>query len=270
MATNISIAIPFFAGASDAAILFKDERSGELFVVAAKGCFQALCSHDDGLDDDSWKVLTRFADEQEFRKRCESLNISVVQSHNRQVVKGISLGSAYTSATGCTINVSALIDQPQIDPEELRQLLEEEAFNKLAIVCKTRGCLAKLRSFLTRHKRQEVAVRLEDLDGAGEIMKEMAERDHVLTLVQKDQLQAQLRAAHATNRSAYMKRLESPSEEAQTAKDLNRLIDSGLALLASIENAGYTADILGRKVCGPGAFISSSQSQLARLFAWLG
>jgi len=246
-ATNISIAIPFFAGASNAVILFKDARSGELFVVAAKGCFRALWPHGDSFNNDlaDWSCLPNFADEHMFTTRCESLRISIVRSQDRQGLRGISLGPTYTSATGCTINVDALLEQSRVNPQDLRDLLEEEAFRNLAIVCKTRGYLGKLQSFLIRHKRQVVAVQLEDHHGAGKIMRRMETVD--LGLEQMNLLRTQLRAAHVSNRSAYTQIVESPNEEARIATEFNRLINDALAWMAGIEKASYTAEILGRK-----------------------
>ena len=246
-ATNISIAIPFFAGVNNAVILYKNARSGDLYVVAAKGCFDALFPSNDSLDDhlSSWDKLPKFADEKMFTARCESLGISVVRSQDRQTVRGISLGPAYSSATGCNIDIDALLGQPQVDPPDLRNLLEDEAINNLAIACKTRGCLDSLRSFLTSHKRQDVAVRLEDRHGAGDIMRQMENAN--LTSAQMNTLRSQLRAAHTSNRLSYTRSVQSPSEEARDAKELNRLIDKAIALITSIEKAGYTADILNRK-----------------------
>ncbi|KAL8706375.1 MAG: hypothetical protein Q9201_000583 [Fulgogasparrea decipioides] len=245
-ATNISIAIPFFVGASNAAILYQDAQFGDIFVVAAKGCFSALCPHCNSLDEDlsNWSHLPRFAQERVFSKQCESLGISVVRTQDRQGMRGASLGPTYSSTTDCTVKVDTLLEQSQVHAQDLRHLLEDEAINNLAIMCKTRGCIGRLRSFLTRHKREVVAVKLEDLYGAGKIMMEMEKGD--LTPEQMDLLRTQLRVAHSLNRSTYTQQMES-NEEAQIATELNRLINKALALLTSLEKAGYTAEILGRK-----------------------
>ena len=246
-ATNISIAIPFFVGVNNAIILYKNARSGDLYVVAAKGCFNALYPNKDSLDDhsSSWDELPKFADESVFTTKCESLGISVVRSQDRRISKGVSLGPTYSSATGCTIDIDALLGQLQVDPPDLKNLLQDEAIYNLAIACKTRGCLDNLRSFLTRHKRQEVAVRLEDRHGAGDIIRQMENAN--LTSDQTDKLRWQLRAAHVSNRLSYTRSVQSPSEETRVATELNRLIDKALALITGIEKAGYTADILNRK-----------------------
>ena len=246
-ATNISIAIPFFAGVNNAIILFKNARSGELFVVATKGCFDSLYSSKNSPDDNlsGWDRLPKFEDEDMFTTKCESLGISVVRSQDRQISRGVSLGPTYSSVTGCAIDIDALLRQPQVDPPDLRNLLEDEAIDNLAIACKTRGHLGNLRSFLIKHKRQEVAVRLEDRHGAGDIMRQMETAN--LTSAQMDRLRSQLRAAHMSNRLTYTSSLQSPSEEARVAIELNRLIDKALALITGLEKAGYTADILNRK-----------------------
>ncbi|KAL9601419.1 MAG: hypothetical protein Q9179_002875 [Wetmoreana sp. 5 TL-2023] len=225
-ATNISIAIPFFVGASNAAILYQDAQFGDIFVVAAKGCFSALCPHCNSLDEDlsNWSHLPRFAQERVFSKQCESLGISVVRTQDRQGMRGASLGPTYSSTTDCTVKVDTLLEQSQVHAQDLRHLLEDEAINNLAIML--------------------VAVKLEDLYGAGKIMMEMEKGD--LTPEQMDLLRTQLRVAHSLNRSTYTQQMES-NEEAQIATELNRLINKALALLTSLEKAGYTAEILGRK-----------------------
>ena len=38
--TNISVAIPFYAGATDAMLLYKDVSDGRIYVVSAKGAFR--------------------------------------------------------------------------------------------------------------------------------------------------------------------------------------------------------------------------------------
>ena len=50
--------------------------------------------------------------------------------------------------------------------EDLYDLLEEEAFTRLAIVCKTHNRLEALRALLLRHRQSVViTVRLEDVSG---------------------------------------------------------------------------------------------------------
>ena len=97
--TNISVAIPFYAGVTDAIILFKDLTDGRIYVVSAKGVFQPLSS--DGQDPTStWDSLQSFASEEAFNKECASRDICVVSSEDRQTLKGVSLGPEYESVTG--------------------------------------------------------------------------------------------------------------------------------------------------------------------------
>lgn len=250
--TNISVVIPFFASVSNAVILYKDAyckdvRSSKLFLVAAKGCFGALFSHGTPLNEDlsDWNCLPKFADEDLFAKKCEEINISLIPSKDRQISSEISLGPTYSSTTNCKINVDILLGESQVDPQDLKNLLDEEAIKTLAVVCKARGCLGILRSFLTRHKRQGVAVRLEDRHRADEILRKMNASD--LTPAQMDQLRNQLRVTHSLNRSTYVNLLESPNEEILQASELNRLLGKALELMTSMEKAHYTADILCRK-----------------------
>ena len=123
-------------------------------------------------------------------------------------------------------------------------MLEEEAITRLALTCKTRGQLHDLHDLLVRHKQQEVLVRLEDRNGAAEIMEKIqATRD----IQEKDRLGENLRQAHAANRSTYQALKDSPSEDTKRISELNRLIDRGLRIISGFEKSSYTADILNRK-----------------------
>lgn len=61
-----------------------------------------------------------------------------------------------------------------------------------------------------------------------------------------DKLMEQLRRAHAANRETYLNLQNSPSEESLLCNEISRLINQGLAIIASFEKASYTADILNR------------------------
>lgn len=211
--TNISVAIPFYAGATDAILLFKDVEDGRVYVVSAKGAFEALSASDnDGLRA-TWDSLRSFVNEEAFNKECASRGISVLRSQDRQTLSGVSLGPGYTTATGCLVNVDVLLQQSLIGTEDLKHLLEDEAIDRLAVVCKTWGKLDVLRSLLSRQKRQEVALRLEDRHGAGGIMEQLQNEE--LTTEEMTRLQDQLREAHAANRMAYQHHVNSPSDEAK-------------------------------------------------------
>ena len=111
----------------------------------------------------------------------------------------------------------ALLEQTQVNAQDPRYLLENEAVDSQAVVSKTRGCLNRLLSLLILigHTQQEVAMRLEDRHEAGEIMVKMRIAD--LTLEQISLLRTQIRVAHMLNCSTYMQLLDSPTEEARFA-----------------------------------------------------
>ena len=58
------------------------------------------------------------------------------------------------------MNIDLLLQQSQLHPIDLKQLLRDETFDRLAIICKTGGKIDLLRSLLQKHKRQEVTVRV--------------------------------------------------------------------------------------------------------------
>ncbi|KAL8811894.1 MAG: hypothetical protein Q9200_001449 [Gallowayella weberi] len=243
--SNISVGVSFFAAAREALIMFKDYQTGQLFVLDAKGSgFEALKPKDVGPSFESeWHLLPQFANDLEFMKHCGDLSVFLAQQGTH--TGAVSLGTEWDNATDdALVHVSALLEQTQIDSRDLRNLLQEEAIAQLALLCKTRGKLGLLRELILRHKQQEVIIRLEDSNGATQIMEKIQSS---VTGEEKDKLIEELRRAHAANRESYSKRLNEPSEEQREASELNRLINRGLQIIAGLEKSGYTADILNRK-----------------------
>ncbi|KAI4144450.1 MAG: hypothetical protein L6R39_004176 [Caloplaca ligustica] len=241
---NISVGIPVYATATEALILFKDTHSTSIHVVAAKGAFSPLAKLPDRIDLSQWDNLASFDGDDALINECDKLGIEITCEADRQATSAVSLGPTWDSSTGVFVDIDVLLQEASVDPKDLDHLLQEEAFQQLALVCKTRRRLAELRLFLGRHKQEEMIVRLEDNHGAGQILRRMTANT---TEEEKEVLAAQLRKAHAANRQSYQTQKDSPSEEAQTIRKLNRAIDQALALLAELEKAGYTADILSRK-----------------------
>lgn len=64
---------------------------------------------------------------------------------------------------------------------------------------------------------------------------------------EKAQLTTALRHAHAANRKTYLNLINDPSDEARPAKEINRMVDQPLAIIADFEKSGYMVDILNRK-----------------------
>ena len=243
--TNVSVGIPVYATASEAMILFKDVHSRKIYVIAAKGSFAALAKTPDRVDLSRWDELASFDDDTSFAQDCEKLGIEITRSTDRHDTSAVSLGRTWDTSTNVLVDIDALLQQATVGSEDLEHLLEEEAFGQLALICKTRHKLTELRSFLIRHKQSEVLVRLEDTNGAGQILQKLRELDTIAK--ERQELSAQLREAHAANREAYLAQRDFPSEEVQAVKKVNSAIDRALASLAELEKAGYTADILSRK-----------------------
>ncbi|KAL8937757.1 MAG: hypothetical protein Q9216_004263 [Gyalolechia sp. 2 TL-2023] len=242
---NISVGIPVYATAAEAIILFKDVHSRQVYVVAAKGVFSALAKTPNHVDLSQWDNLACFDDENSFAQECESRGIKVTRSIDRHDTPAVSLGQTWDSSTGVLVDIDALLSQNRVDTNDIDDLLEEETFEQLALICKTRRKLADLRSFLLRHKQEEMIVRLKDIHGAGQILQELHESDP--TSVDRQELTRRLREAHAANRQAYLAERDFPSAEVRGVKKLNRAVDHALSLLAEVEKADYTADILERK-----------------------
>ena len=246
--TNISVGVSFFANSQESLILFKDAIAGEIFVVAAKGSFASLLNTADEsslADLSDWESLPMFGNEADFAQHCEELGIKFVSHKDRRITKAVSLGPHWDSTTHSLVDVTKLLAQAVIEQSDLANLLEEEAFNRLSVICKTRNCLQLLRHLLQRQKWPEIVVRFEDCHGASNILEAM-QNSH-LSVQESNKMRERLREAHAANRAAYLHTLNSPSKEAQKAKDHNRLIDRALASLADVESSAYTAEVLSRK-----------------------
>lgn len=90
-----------------------------------------------------------------------------------------------------------------------------------------------------------MVVNFKDLHGASAILKKLQRKK--IGREERNQIESQLRDAHATNRRTYEFQRTHPSDEARQADEINRLIDHALAILANVERSEYTADILDRK-----------------------
>jgi hypothetical protein len=251
MSTNISVGISFFASSQDTLILFKENGTGMIYVIAAKGCFAALGGGSTAAQDlDSWDDMPLFPNEEAFVAHCEKLEVHVIKAEHRSSgAKGVSLGQEWEVRQNGPIRVDLdlLLRAGHLSDDDIFALLAEETFNTLAVAYKTRGRIAELRAFVQKQKVEQVAPKLEDVAGAGSIITKLG--DVKATTVQRKKLQEQLRVAHAKNREQYQIFVANfvSSEQAQSAKMRNQLADAALRTLASIEAAGFNAEILSRK-----------------------
>ncbi|KAI9654704.1 MAG: hypothetical protein M1831_005291 [Alyxoria varia] len=241
---DISVGISFFTSAIDALILYKNVYTGTIHVIDAKGAFANLGPETDP-DLSDWKKLPKFNGEDGLQEELLSFDIDFDADRSRRDLKGVSLGHGWDAATGnALVKVADLLNQDQVTPQDLRNLLQEEAITKLALACKTRGKLNRLRDLLNRHKQHEVVVRLEDRHDAAQIMDKLQATDDS---TEKLRLSEQLREAHEANRKAYQQSKDSPAEGERQARETNRLIDRALRIISELEKSSYTADILKRK-----------------------
>lgn len=248
--TNISVGISFFASSQDTLILFKETSTGRIFVIAGKGCFAALGGSADAQDLESWDDLQCFNDEAAFFSNCAKLEIHVLQAEHRpEPAKGVGLGKEWEECQGGSVRVDLdLLPKAGLLPDdELFNLTADDTFDTLAVAYKTRSRIAELRGFLQKQKIEKVAPKLEDVAGAGAIISKMG--DSKTTEKERKKLQERLRAAHAKNRDHYQKSAAdfAGSEEEKILRKRNQLVDAALRTLASIEAAGFNAEILSRK-----------------------
>ncbi|KAF3003555.1 hypothetical protein E8E13_006137 [Curvularia kusanoi] len=246
---NISVGISFFASSHDTLILFKDLQTGKLYVIAGKGCFAELGGSAAAQDLTNWTNLTAFASEADFFSHCEKSHIKVTKSESRASSTGhISLGSEWEAQHNGPVQVDldALLGSGLLSDMDAFSLLSDEAFNFLAVACKTRRRIPELRTFVQGQKIEQVAPKFEDRNGAATIIAKMA--DTTATDDDRKKLQHQLREAHSLNRRDYQDTIASftgsPAE--QNLRKRNQLVDAALRSLASIESASYNAEIIGR------------------------
>ena len=208
---NISVGVSFFAIARDAVILYKDTFNGYLYVIDAKGVFAPLVASKIDRDLSNWWKLPWFRSEADLLQVFERRGVSFDANHSRRQLSGVSLGFEWDASTGnVLVKASALLAENELEDADLKNLLREETFNNLALMCKTRGQLGELHRLLARHKQQEVVVRLEDRHGGGELMEELQATTNA---AEKLRLTERLREAHAANRVTYEQLKDQPSAE---------------------------------------------------------
>jgi hypothetical protein len=151
---NISVGVSVFASAPDAAIIYKDVDTDYIFVVAAKGAFDVLTEGFE-IDLEQWESMPRFHNEAAFKAALKTAEIT--GAANREDHSAIDLGRAWQAKHGSLVDMDTLLAQmtPQsITQSEFLDLLEEETFGALALVCKTCGLLPNLRAWLIVRKER--------------------------------------------------------------------------------------------------------------------
>ncbi|KAF2829304.1 hypothetical protein CC86DRAFT_187887 [Ophiobolus disseminans] len=247
---NISVGISFFASAQDTLILFKETRTGMIYVIAGKGCFAALGGSSAAQDLNSWDDLPLFRDEAALFDHFKQLEVQIVKAeHRTESGKGIGLGSEWEKCIGGPVRVDLdqLLMAGSLPDNDVVALLADEAFDTLAVAYKTRSRIAELRTFLQKQKIEQVSPRLEDVADAALIIAKMGST--TITDLERQTLQRQLREAHTKNREHYQKSTTdfAGSEQMQSLKKRNQMVDAALRTLAAIDAAGFNAEILSRK-----------------------
>jgi hypothetical protein len=251
MSTNLSVGISFFASSQDTLILFRESGNGRIYVIAGKGCFAALGGGSTAAQDlDSWDDLPLFADEAAFFTHCKEVETHVMKAENRPTwINGVSLGPGWEERQNGPVRVDLdlLLQAGHLSDDNVAALFAEETFDTLAVAYKTRSHISELRAFIQKQKVEQVTPKLEDVAGAGTIIAKLGNVKS--TAAQREVLQKQLRLAHAKNRGHYQTSVKNfaSSDVVQNAKKRNQLADAAMRALASIEAAGFNAEILSRK-----------------------
>jgi hypothetical protein len=231
-------------------ILFKETQTGRIYVIAGKGCFAELGGSTVAQDLTDWNDLPVFASEGDLFSHCEKNHIKVIKSETRAGnTGGISLGPIWDEQHSGPVRVDldTLLVSGFLSETDAVSLFADEAFDALAVACKTRRRIPELRKFVQAQKVEQVAPKLEDRHGAAAIIAKMA--DGTTNDEDRKHLQEQLREAHAGNRRDYQNTTAvfAGSAAEQALRNRNQLVDAALRSLASIEAASYNAEIIGRR-----------------------
>ncbi|KAF7305495.1 hypothetical protein HMN09_00802300 [Mycena chlorophos] len=236
---NISVGVSVFASATDAAIVYKSTRTGEIYVISAKGAFEPLVAGFN-IDMANWESLPLYPDEDSFKTALKDVNIVGVQ--NRVQGGAVDLGRAWQAKHNCLVDIDLLLaemDPASIPQDEFIDLLEEDTFDAIALLCKTRGLLPRLRDWLIARKERATTIEIRDISGASDLLQQLRVNPDVANA---NDLRQQLRAAHQANLADYRERLAANAPSPVLAH-VNRC----LAALTALEKAGYGADILDRR-----------------------
>ncbi|KAJ7074710.1 hypothetical protein C8F01DRAFT_1361292 [Mycena amicta] len=236
---DISVGVSVFASAADAAIVFKNTESGEIYVLAAKGAFETIV-HGFNMDLESWDTLPLFPTEDAFKTALKDVNI--IGAQYRSSGGAVDLGNAWREKHNCLVDIDLLLAEmspTSIPQDEFIDLLEEDTFDALALLCKTRGILPQLRAWLIARKERASVIEIRDISGASTLLQQL--RDNPAA-ADADALRLQLRNAHQTNLNDYRTRIA-----ANAPSPLLPHVERSLAALTALEKAGYGADILDRR-----------------------
>ncbi|KAJ7276986.1 hypothetical protein C8J57DRAFT_1504822 [Mycena rebaudengoi] len=140
---DTSIGVSVFVSAPDTVIIHKAIDTDSIFVMAAKGAFDVLT---EGFEID--------LDEAAFKAALKSAEIR--RTANGEDHSAIDLGRAWQAKHGCLVDMDTLLAHmtaQSITKSEFLDLLEEETFHALALVCKMRRLLPNLHAWLIARKR---------------------------------------------------------------------------------------------------------------------
>ena len=250
---NVSVGISFFANAPDVLVLFKQVSDGSIYVLAGKGYFAHLTSRTDQASPDlsTWDNVKKLSGESEFLSLCRKRNLEIPSAESRPTsLSGIiRLGEQWERENdGGVVDVDSLLTTGGLLGDiDLEQLLSDEALNNLSVACKTRGRIQDLRALLLNQKVEEINIKLEDVSGASDIVRQLSNTD--LDQANSQVLQQKLREAHTNNRQHYQNATKNLKESGleQATRKRNRLVNHALEQLAEVERSTYTADILTRR-----------------------
>ncbi|APA15404.1 hypothetical protein sscle_14g101740 [Sclerotinia sclerotiorum 1980 UF-70] len=242
---NVSVGITSYANCANALCLFKDYKSGQIYVIAGKGSFAPL---DQAEDHDMWEKLTSFPNEVALIHRITELDIQVPTAETRiSTPAHLNLGEEWNAAHNLSqptlVDIDILLRAGVLSDKDRDLLFADETLDALILACKSRGKLNELRSFFIAQKVEQLTIKLEDVSGAAEIITQLAKPD--ISDEMKNILQSKLRNAHEANRNAYT--AAKNHVQLQAVRDRNRAVDAALRALSDAEKSRFTAEILSRR-----------------------
>ncbi|CAD6441216.1 d162c718-89af-4bc1-b4f7-555ae5742841 [Sclerotinia trifoliorum] len=242
---NVSVGITSYSNCANALCLFKDYKSGQIYVIAGKGSFAPL---DQAEDHEIWDKLTSFPNEVALIQRITELDIHVPTAETRiSTPTHLNLGEEWNAAHNLSqptlVDIDILLRAGVVSDKDRGLLLRDEALDALIFACKSRGKLNELRSFLLAQKVEQLTIKLEDVSGAAEIITQLAKPE--ISNEMKNILQTKLRNAHKSNRKAYA--AAQNDLQLQDVRDRNRAVDAAIRALFDAEKSRFTAEMLSRR-----------------------
>ncbi|KAI9650035.1 hypothetical protein NHQ30_000048 [Ciborinia camelliae] len=243
---NVSVGITSYAHCPDALCLYKDYQSGQIYVIASKGCFAAL---DQAKDHDMWENITSFPNETALIKRIGELKIEVPTAETRiSKLAHPNLGEEWNKAHDpvklTLVDIDNLLQAGTVSDKDRDLLLADKALEALILACRYRGKLPELRSFLIAQRIVQSTVEIQDRDSATLLIAQLNSAKEI-SYYSSSILLSLLQDSHVKSRKYYI--ATHTDVQLNVIRDRIRVVDRALSVLSDAEKSGFTAKFISRR-----------------------